>query len=200
MKRINLLFFALLSFFSAVAQTGEDFNPADLNHGNTTSLQNIESDSIFDIQKAKKMSFGIEFGTGIESYMHNSTAFYTYTAPSFRYALSKKFSVRVGVMMMNVNANNLYYYNTEGIQKANGNLLQTYFYTAADYYATERLRLTGEILYGNSILQNSGAGFGNKPKAFSIGAEYKISDNFQIGIKIGQGQNEQGFFVPGFGF
>jgi hypothetical protein len=196
----SILFISLLVFaIAAKSQNGEEYNPYSSVKKDSLSSE-TKPETKFDLEKAKKMSFSLEFGTGIESYMNNSSAFYTYTAPSLRYALTKKLSVRVGVMMMNVNANNLYYLNSEGLQKTSGNFLQNYFYTAADYYATDRLRITGEILYGNNLLQNSKTGFNMNPKAFSIGATYKINDFMEIGIKIGQRQNQQGIFIPGGGF
>ena len=199
MKKIFLLFFASIFVISAQSQSVEDYNPYKNVQKDSVSTENA-AENKFDLEKAKKMSFGMEFGTGIESYMRNSNAFYTYTAPSLRYAINKKLSVRVGVMMMNINTNNMLYVNSEGIQKVSGNILQTSFYAAADYYATEKLRITGEVLYGNNTMPNSLNKFNQNPKAFSIGATYKINDYMQIGIKIGERQNQQGIYVPGNGF
>jgi hypothetical protein len=195
MKKIIFTIFIGIISFNIFSQTAEDFNPySDLkNNGNKSSVEKPK----FDIEKAKRMDFSMEFGTGVDSYMRGTGAFYSYMAPSMRYAVNPKLHIRMGILAANINANNLLMWNSEGLHKVSGNILQTWFYTAADYYATDRLRITGEILYGNSSFGNKPGEMKNNPKAFSVGAEYKINDNLQIGIKLGERQYSNDFFIPG---
>jgi len=194
MKNLILFFsFAVFTQFG-LAQQGEEFNPYT---GSLSTDSAFNTGKKFDLEQAKKLDFSLEFGTGIESYMSGSGAFYTYTAPALRYAINRRFAIRMGVMLMNIQADNLLHYNSEGIVKSSGNFMQTWFYTAGDFYATEKIRITGEVLYGNSMFQNNAGQNNFRPKAFSLGAEFKVNDNFQIGIKIGERHASDGMFRSG---
>ena len=162
------------------AQESVDYNPYENNSN--------EYKESFNPEKIKKMDCSIEFGTGFESYLKNGSNFYNYVMPTMRYKLNPRVSIRAGIMMMNMNLNNINYRSSEGIKTADGNFIQNYFYTVIDYNATDKLRITGEIMYGSGTFGKTTNKL-NTPKSYTVGATYKINDFMEIGVKFRQTEN-----------
>ncbi len=169
MKKILLIIAVCVIFSYANAQTAEEINFEE---------QTVQRPEI------KKIKYNVNMGT-VVGFINNSTNFYNYIAPSLNYKFSPRISINAGFLITNTTSNGIYYYDNEKFRKRTGNITQSYFFTDVNYLASEKLILTGNVVYGTSFNQNvnnNGSGF--KPISYSVGAEYKITEKIKIGIEI----------------
>jgi len=60
----------------------------------------------------------------------------------------------------------------------------------AGYQVSEKLTITGEIMYGQNPFMYGNSPMQQNPQIiYSAGAEYKVNDNFKIGIEVSNGKN-----------
>jgi hypothetical protein len=141
-----------------------------------------------------KFSYSVEIGSTFSTskYFGNMMAFYT--SPSLRYKLSPKLNISAGMMLINTNINSPYI--SENQSKRN---YSAYLMTGFDY-TKERLRISGEILYGNNKMPYNFINGKNSPEYFArFSAEYKITDNLSVGFQIINQNMNQNYFNP-FGY
>ena len=192
MKKLVLVLTAILVYFCSFSQSeSTEYIPV--------YEENFENHVQSKKTKIQKPEFSFEFGTGINIFRAKTTNFYNYLAPLMRFKLNSKWSINAGIMYMNTFSNGMYFYNGESFEKKSGNFSQAYLYTSIDYQATEKLRISGEIMYGTGILNSSINSKGKRPKSFSIQAEYKITDFLKIGIGIRHNENYNPYRTNIFG-
>jgi hypothetical protein len=170
-----LLLFAATNIHSQnVIYTNEEeiIQPSEEN--NTDYLQNDEN------QNTSKVNYNVNVGTSVTSSKFGN-AVSLYTAPEIRYRLAPKLSISTGFLITNTTISG--YYAEE--KERQSNFTNTYVYTGIDYYANERLRISGEILYG--INQPKYSVFGNNSSSdyyLRFSAEYKITKSLSVGVQI----------------
>jgi hypothetical protein len=148
----------------------------------------------FSNSEKSKLSYHVEIGSMISTSKYFGNAFTFYTLPSLRYKLSPKLNITAGLMLINTNNNS--YYVSDNHSNRN---YSAYVMTGFDY-TKERLRVSGEILYGmNRTTYNLNNGK-NSPEYFArFGAEYKITNNLNVGFQIINHNMNQSYYNP-FGY
>jgi len=178
--KIKSLVFVLTLLFANIsfAQNIIYSNDEDIDHGkNTEEVTNSTSPVL---NKESKISTTVNLGTSISTSSF-ANAVSVYTAPEIKYKLSPKLNISAGFLFMNTTVSG-YYFSEKEKQK---NFTQGYLYTGIDYKATERLRISGEILYG--LNKSPYAVYSNKQNSdyyLRFSAEYKITDNLSIGLQV----------------
>ncbi len=145
------------------------------------NTENGKQKSKFDYSVNMGTSFGISnFGNAMNLFVE----------PELRYRLSPKLSISTGFFIINSNVNGLY----SDIYSSKNNFTSSYLTASISYNATERLRISGEILYG---MNKSPFNYSNGlAKALRFSAEYKISESLRFGIQIMHGNNTFSPFSP----
>ncbi len=144
----------------------------------TTQLNENKS----EVNKNKsKVSYDVEIGSSFSTSSAYGNALSFYTAPELKYKVAPKLNITAGFIFINTSISD-YYFN-EKQQKRNIN--QSYVFSGFEYQASEKLRISGEVLYGinNSQLRTVNT---KNPQDYSVrfNAEYKINENFSIGVQI----------------
>ncbi len=144
-------------------------------------------DQLFEKYNVSRVSSGLETGFGMSS----NKSYYSYLAPHINFQVSPRLKISTSIIFMNMQMNNAVILTDNGLKQTNLNSNQTYIYNQAQYSVNERLKITGEILYGTNN-QSKSLNTNNKmnPSFYSIGAEYKVNDALQIGIQIRGSNNE----------
>ena len=102
-----------------------------------------------------------------------------YTAPQINYNFTPKLQFSMGVLIVNSTIPNSFINENSKVNRTN-----TYLINKISYQATEKLRISGEILYGlNNNSYNPNAYNKNKYMV-NFDAEYKINDSFSIGVQV----------------
>ncbi len=141
-------------------------------------LNETNSESIKD---KSKISYQVEIGSSFSTGSLNGNALSFYTAPKLRYKLAPKLNISAGFILINTSISD--YYSAQNQQKRNIN--QSYLFTGFDYQASEKLRISGEVLYGmnKSPVTVSKTGI-SQDYSVRFSAEYKINENFSIGLQV----------------
>ena len=140
-----------------------------------------------------KITYDINIGSSFSTSTYGNSL-NLYTAPKINYNFTPKLSISAGVIFINSTINS--YYQEE---KTNQN--QSYLYSSFNYKASERLKISGEILYG---MNNSNYNVNNQSKNqdyyVRFNAEYKITKNLTFGIQVANSSNNyyNPFAVPSF--
>ncbi len=157
-----------------ITYTSEEGIIQQAEENNTDFLQSDEN------KKTPSVNYHINVGTSVTSSKFGN-AVSLYTAPEIRYRLAPKLSISTGFFITNTTVSG--YYANE--KKKQSNFTNTYLHTGIDYHATERLRISGEILYG--INQPKYSVFGNNNSSdyyLRFSAEYKITKSLSVGVQI----------------
>ncbi len=158
-------------------------------HSRDEVVANNNTQKKHDSKKTPKLQYGLNMGTSISTgYFGNSVNIFT--EPELRYRLSPKWSISTGLLIMNRSISNLYTDNNKGRYNA----VSSYLTASVTYNATEKLRISGEILYG---MNKSPYSFGNNKNSqeyyLRFNAEYKINEKLTLGLEI---INEKTNFSP----
>ncbi len=186
-KYIVLLNFIFTTSY-IFAQTEEDnYDPANfienqaVTQENNSEAVNNESNSTTD-QKNSKLSYTIEMGSSVSTSSAFGTSMNFYTAPQINYNFTPKLQFSAGVFIINSTIPN---YFTEGSSSSGStNFTRTYLMSKVSYQATEKLRISGEILYGMNKNPYSLNNNNKSEYVINFDAEYKINDSFKIGIQL----------------
>jgi hypothetical protein len=160
----------------------------------TSPDENAQTSDQQVIKKDKsKISYNLEMGTSFSTSKYFGNAFTFYTSPSLKYKISPRLNISAGVLLMNSNIGN--YYLSENQNKRNYN---AYFMSGFDY-SKERLKISGEIIYGMNKSPYNSLNSRNAPEYFvRFSAEYKITDNLSIGLQV-INQNMNRGYLNSFG-
>ena len=173
--KLAILFLGI--WFSGIAQNAEDnYDPVEflqINKQNTNTLSNIHT---FD-KNTTKWTYNLTMGS---SFMGSSfgSAVDLYTVPQINYNFSSKWQISAGLLFINST------YSNPNQGETNINQTRSYLMNKLSYQATQKLRISGEILYGmNNASQLSGM---RKKNDYYVNfdAEYKVNDSFSIGFRI----------------
>jgi len=179
--RFSSLFIVLFFVLSNSGIAQEIIYSNDKNESNTSNqtenyINNIES---IKPKEEPKINYSLEMGTMFTSNKLYGNSLSFYTAPQINYRLAPKINVYSGIMLINTSISN-YYAENQG----KNNFNQAYFFSGVDYKVNQKLTLSGEILYGTN---KSPVGYNKakKPDYFvKFSAEYKINENFSIGLQV----------------
>jgi hypothetical protein len=182
---MNFRFYSILMIFvfiissSTLAQEMIYSNDKNDNApGNEEILQSSHNPEL--VKGSSKISYKLDMGSSFStsSMYGNSLSFYT--APQLKYKFTPKLNISAGVMLINTSISDYY---TENRQKRNFN--QAFVFSGFDYKATEKLRISGEILYGMNKSPYSLNNKTNSSDYFArFSAEYKINDSFSVGFQV----------------
>ena len=182
---ISFIFSTNMLFAQLAGEEEDNYDPADFTENQQVVKTPIED--VKAVDKTSKLSYKIDLGTSF-----TTTAFGSfldvYTAPQISYKFSPKMELSTGVLLINSSAPDYMARN------GGSNFTNAYLFGKLSYQATEKLRISGEILYGmyNDPLMNSM----NKNKNdyyVNFNAEYKINDSFKIGIQLSSSNLRYGY-------
>ncbi len=130
--------------------------------------------------KKSNLQYSVNVGTSVSTgYLGN--ALNVFAEPELRYRLSPRWSISTGFLIMNSNISDLY----SDRYKGRYNAVSTYVTAAATYHASEKLRITGEILYGMNKSPFTFDGNKNNSEYYlRFSAEYKINKSLSLGVEI----------------
>ncbi|MEN8121778.1 MAG: hypothetical protein ABFS35_15615 [Bacteroidota bacterium] len=177
---LSLLIFGTSNLF-AQNEEGDDYDPANfIENQTTTKVNNAENQ---DIEKASKLSYNIELGSSISTSSTFGTSVDFFTAPQINYNFTPRLQFATGVLL--INSSNPAYTNETGSSRGVSNFTRSYLFNKINYQATEKLRISGEILYGMNK-NPYGVDLGSKKSEYvmNFNAEYKINENFRIGLQL----------------
>lgn len=137
---------------------------------------NAQDDLVF--QPENKIDYSLELGTGV-SLFNGNTLMYNFVAPQFNYSVKNNIIVSAGIMVLNLNTIKS---NNENNQ--NSSFMNTYLYAGVTYLVNEKLSVNGKIIYSDNMLLNRQNNNTYKPQTYSIGAKYKFSDSFSVGVQF----------------
>ncbi len=146
----------------------------------------------------KKVSVRMEVGSSFGMGKGSEGLFGVYAAPHISYEVSPRFRVNVGAMILN--SNFLNYYNPyfshypEYTQIFNSNLTTTKIYAEGAYLINPRLLVNARVYKTVSVFDEPKM----NPRArdldgdgVSVGFNYRVTDNFQIGAQVGYSRGRQ---------
>jgi len=173
----------------AVSAWAQNESPDYFTGDTTARIQTQAVNSV--VFKKNKPKFGVEVGSSFSTAGKYGSSFSNYVAPHVSFQPIQKLTLTAGVMFENTQLINTSVLTADGVSKMNANVNSAYFYGKADYNLTERLKITGTILYGmnrtpyQSVIYNgNGLQSSANPLIYSIGAMYKITDNMSIGFEV----------------
>ena len=136
-----------------------------------------------------KLSVNVELGTSVGKY-NNTSFFSNYSMPTLNYAFTPNFSLNAG--FLNVNS---FYANSFKINdlfsQNNYTATKNYIITQGNYKINDRLVITGDFIYGkNNFDFNSDFNQNISTYSYSIGANFLITEKFQIGVQFRHTQSQ----------
>jgi len=187
-KYIILFVFLFISSY-AFAQTDDDnYDPANFIENQTikkdigTESSNSEVKDV-NSEKSSKISYNIELGSSVATNSVYGTSMNFYTAPQINYNFTPKLQLSTGFLI--INSTMPVNYLNENTSSGVTNFTRSYFLNKISYQASEKLRISGEILYGMNKNPYGLSQNGNKNEyVISFDAEYKINENFKVGIQL----------------
>lgn len=174
---ISFIFFVNMLFAQIAGEEDDSYDPADFSEN-----QQIQKDTVAHVKntnKNSKLSYKIDLGTSFTSTGYGSFLD-VYTAPQISYKFSPRMELSTGVLLINSTIPDYF--------QANNNVTNSvgaYLFGKLSYQATEKLRISGEILYGMNNTPYSYNTSRNKSDYYiDFNAEYKINDSFKIGLRV----------------
>jgi len=195
-SKISLLSLVLLIIFTntIISQKNEEIiyiKSDDVIVGPTDEKSDILEKSITNKEQSK-VNYKVNLGTSFSS-SNFGNAVTMYTAPEIRYKLTPKLSISTGVLVTNSTVSD-YYLAEKGKQT---NFTNVYAFAGVNYQASEKLRISGEILYGMNKSPYSINSSKNSDYYLRFSAEYKITENLSIGLQvINQNMGYSGYRDP----
>lgn len=130
--------------------------------------------------KNSKLRYRINTGTSF-AFSDFGNAMAIYAEPELAYRLRPKLNITAGFLFVNSNISGLY----SDINHSNRNYTASYITAGIEYNASERLRISGEILYGmNKSPYSLGNKNGSSDYYLRFSAEYKLTKSISVGIQV----------------
>ena len=196
LKIYLLSFLLVLSSVNYIVSQNEEneiiyVNNNDVIESQTGEKSEVSQESML-IKKESNVNYKVNLGTSFST-SNFGNAISTYAAPEIRFGLAPKLSISTGFLVTNTTISDYYLTEKEG----RNNFTNAYAFAGVDYQATQRLRISGEILYG---MNKSPYTFDNNKSAdyyLSFSAEYKITENLSVGLQVvNQNMGYSGFRNP----
>lgn len=147
----------------------------------TLSVKSQDSTSTNQLQKIKKVNYGIIVGSHFSSFSKDNYAFGTYTIPYVSYNLTPKTSINAGLL---ISSSNSYFKNNSEYSPYNS-ISGNFIYLSAKHQVNDRLIISGSILVNPNKTYNSEMNNFNKNiQSSSIGFDYKINDHLYFGTEF----------------
>lgn len=133
--------------------------------------------------ESSKLNTQVNFGTNFSSFGNGLSSFGTFVNPNLSYQFAPKLILTTGVTVMSYQ-----FTGNSDLNLSEKRNIDTYFYAQAEYLASEKLRISGEVVYtqNNFSPLYDGAQSKFKPVSYSFSAQYKILPNLEIGIQFRQ--------------
>lgn len=195
---IILLFVIFPMLVSAQATTTSDTLPEAMSADTLQFLKFADATSLPLTRADKKVSVRMEMGSTFGLGNGSEGLFGVYAAPHISYLVSPRFRVNVGAVIQNSNFLNYYnpYYShyPEYTRTFDSNITTTQVYAEGAYLVNPRLVVNARVYktvsaFGEPQLNprlNDLNGDGA-----SVGFNYKVTDNFQIGAEVGYSRGRQ---------
>lgn len=180
------------------AQTASDTLPEAMS-ADTLQLHKFPDATALPLTRAdKKVNVRLEVGSSFGLGSGSEGLFGVYAAPHISYKVSPRLRVNFGAMIQNSNFLNYYnpYYShyPEYTQTFNSNLTTTQIYAEGAYLINPRLVVNARVYKMVSAFDEPQI----NPRArdldgdgASVGFNYKVTDNFQIGAEVGYSRGRQ---------
>lgn len=126
--------------------------------------------------------FGLQMGTSFSKFSGRGSMFSNYVAPSWNRQFSPRMNLEVGTVVVNNQLNNLTapsVFDSRRQPKFNGSFSQFLIYAKGQYLLSNRL-----LISGSSIKSFSSSPVLSDFNAATVGIDYKITDNIQIGASF----------------
>lgn len=153
--------------------------------------EKVGNEQSYPINNNSKVSYQIDLGSSFSTSKSFGNALSFYTAPQIKYKFTPKLNLSAGIMLINTSVSN--YYLAE--KNKNSNINQAFLFTGFDYQASEKLKIYGQIMYGLNSSPNTTLNSNNSQYYIRFDAEYKVTENFSIGLRI----MNQNMGYPGYG-
>ena len=182
MKKILLIITALV--FSSGLMAQEDYSQTPVREG---------------IRNSKNRQVQTEVGMGA-GFWNGGNSDYVSTGIGFQPAERWRFSAGFGLMYSNFKAPVFSSYN-ETPDYQNLRAITNFYKASASYLASERLLLTGSIIYGQNRVTTPGTRYSSSNDAYmcTFGATFKISPSLSIGVEVSRSQNMYPYYDYGYG-
>lgn len=207
MKGHNYIIFllpALLLVFSDYAAIGQELSTGyndDVNYLQIPGSEKYDR-NILKIPQVKNASFSLNTGMMIITDKNKNYDIYSHISAFYSISMSRRLSIRAGNMIF-FPLNNIHESNQEnsGLFPCSGIAV----FAAADYYATNRLTITGSVI---KTINNRFSSRENMPQAinryyyalpsqsFSLGMNYKVFNGLSIGAEIRVSEYNQPALSP----
>ncbi len=186
-------FIKIIILIIAIAYLGELKSQEILySHSKDEVVQTNDKQHNGKEDKKEKIKYRFNTGTGF-SVNNFGNAIDIYAEPEIAYRLSPKFSISTGFLFVNTTFTGM----SEYMNKGKLNYTNTFVTAGIDYNATERLRISGEILYGLNKSPYSFGGSRNTSDYYlRFSAEYKITKSLSFGVQIIQQSGNNPFYSP----
>lgn len=180
------LSFSNLIIAQNIIYSSEEGDNINFEHTPVLKSENTDSEN-----KENRINFNLDMGTSFST-SNIGNAMRVYTAPQLNYKFSPKINIKAGFLVSNTTVYD--YYRSDKTNR--NNFTNSYVFAGVDYYASERLRISGEILYGTNNSPYSYSNFSSKTEyALRFSAEYKITKSISVGIQVinQNGRNPYGY-------
>ena len=201
MKNFKVLLFIISLIFTIsninaqevnYSEDENDYNQFQNNYNEIDYGTDVNTSKVLK-QKKQKLSYNVNVGSSFSTGAYGNSL-NLYTAPKINYNFTPKLSLSTGLIFMNttINANN---------EEGNTNFNQSYLFNSINYQASEKLKISGEILYGmNKSPYDANSNKTKKDYYLRFNAEYKITKNLTFGIQLAKSSNNfyNPFAVPSY--
>ena len=184
---------ATLFSASVMAQEVTEYQSEDAGEVNVLQQYNAEPYSQTPVResirnsKNRRVRTNVDVGAGF-----SSSGSFNYVLPEVAFQPAKRWQVSVdaGVMYSNFKAPVFSDY-TETPNYQNLRAITNYYKAEASYLASERLLITGSILYGQNRYGAPRSKYSSNNDSYmcSFGATYQITPAFSIGFEVSQYHN-----------
>lgn len=141
-----------------------------------------------------RLSYSFNIGSSFSTLKNSGNLLSYYSLPQIKYKLKPTIHFSAGILFQHTSFNQF-----KNSEKTIIHQNRTYLITGVDY-TREKLRISGEILYGLNKDPYNPLNGKNSPEYFlKFDAEYKITENISIGLQIiNQNRDYYNPFMPGY--
>ena len=194
MKYLKYFFSVCLLISSGVifSQTEDDYDPVNF----TSNQVRFDANDMQKKQQANndfpKWTYNLNLGTSFTTGNFGLSFLNVYTDPSLSYNINHKWQVSAGLLLINSTLLNT------SMEGQSFNKTRAYIMNRVSYQASEKLRISGEILYGmNNQSPFYNNGLKNKKDYYvNFDAQYKINEHFSLGLRVSGSNIRNPYFNP----
>jgi len=178
LKTCRIAIYSLLLVLFILPVFSQDDQNQYYSNFTNPAQEESKGQSTFKVKPRYQLSTGVIAG----SYNHSGFGL-SYINPQIELPLNKKFSVMTGAVVGSF---------ISGKNNNSKNSIYSTFYTSAAYRLNDKLTVNASVVYRNynkiNLKEDQRFKISDQPD-FSMGAQYKLSKNTQIGIQFSRGQS-----------